>query len=113
MGFGSAKDMVRRLESVRQFSSFKCVVLDLAGVPVIDATAALAVEDMLRRVQRHGQHLFFIGMQPSVTGVLEGLGVLKLLRPGHHYPRRLDALRHAARINESLRAEFAPTKDEE
>jgi len=113
MGFGSAKDMVRRLESVRQFASFKCVVLDLSGVPVIDGTAALAVEDMLRMVQAHGQHLFFVGMQPAVTEVLEGLGVLKLVRPGHHYPRRLDALRHAARVSDSVHPEDAPSKTEQ
>ncbi|MGH7208462.1 MAG: SulP family inorganic anion transporter, partial [Nitrospiraceae bacterium] len=113
MGFGSAKDMVRRLESVRQFASFNCVVLDLSGVPVIDGTAALAVEDMLRMVQAHGQHLFFVGMQPAVTEVLDGLGVLKLVRPGHHYPRRLDALRHAARVSGSTHPEDAPSKTEE
>ncbi|MGH7184363.1 MAG: SulP family inorganic anion transporter [Nitrospiraceae bacterium] len=113
MGFGSAKDMVRRLESVRQFSSFKCVVLDLAGVSAIDTTAALAVEDMLRMVQSHGQHLFFVGMQPGVMGVLEGLGVLKLVRPGHHYPRRLDALRHAVQVSESPSDEVAPAEAEE
>jgi SulP family sulfate permease len=113
MGFGSAKDMVRRLESVRQFSNFKCVVLDLSAVPVIDGTAALSVEDMLRMVQAHGQHLFFVGMQPAVTEGLEGLGVLKLVRPGHHYPRRLEALRHAAQIAESLPAETISPKLEE
>ena len=113
MGFGSAKDMVRRLEGVRQFASFKCVVLDLSGVPVIDGTAALAVEDMLRMVQAHGQHLFFVGMQPAVTEVLGGLGVLKLVRPGHHYRRRLDALHHAARLSGSTHPEDAPSKTEE
>ena len=113
MGFGSAKDMVRRLESVRQLASFKCVVLDLSGVPVIDGTAALAVEDMLRMVQAHGQHLFLVGVQPAVTKVLEGLGVLKLVQPGHLYPRRLDALRHAAQVSDSTNPENAPSKTEE
>jgi len=113
MGFGSAKDMVRRLEEVRQFASFKCVVLDLSGVPAIDGTAALAVEDMLRMVQAHGQHLFFVGMQPAVTEVLGGLGVLELVRPGDHYRRRLDALHHAARLSGSTHPEDAPSKTEE
>lgn len=110
MGFGSAKDMVRRLESVRQFASFKCVVLDLSGVPIIDGTAALSVEDMLRMIQAHGQHLFFVGMQPAVTEVLKGLGVLRLVRPGHHYPRRLEALRHAAQVSGSTYPEHASSE---
>ncbi len=113
MGFGSAKDMVRRLESVRQFASFKCVVLDLSRVPVIDGTAALSVEDMLRMIQAHGQHLFFVGMQPTVMEVLKGLGVLKLVRPGHHYPRRLEALRHAAHLSDSTYPQEASSETQE
>ena len=50
-------------------------------------------------VQAHDQHLFFVGLQPAVMEVLEGLGVLKLIRPGHHYPRRREALRHAAQVS--------------
>lgn len=33
MSFGSAKDMVRRLEGVAEWSSFRVVVLDLSDVP--------------------------------------------------------------------------------
>lgn len=96
MSFGSAKTMVRRLERIRELRTFKSVVLDLSDVPVIDGTAALAIEDMLRMVQFNKQHLFFAGMQPKVAEVLDGLGVLSLIRPGHRFSSRLDALRQAA-----------------
>ena len=43
MSFGSAKTMVRRLETVPGFNTFSSVVLDLSKVPAIDGTAALAV----------------------------------------------------------------------
>ena len=72
------------------------MTLDLSDVPVIDGTAALAIEDMLRMIKFNKQHLFFSGMQPKVAKVLEGLGVLKIIRPGHRYALRLDALQHAA-----------------
>ena len=98
MSFGSAKDMVRRLEGVSRWSSFRVVVLDLSDVPAIDGTAALAVEDMIRMAQAYRQHLVLVGMQPVVTKVLAGLGVLQLLPPDHHHARRLDALRHAAQL---------------
>ena len=49
--------------------------------------------DVLRVVQTHKQHLFFVAMQPQVSRVLEGMGVLKLIRPGHIYATRLEALR--------------------
>lgn len=108
MSFGSAKNMVRRLESVPGFSDFNCVVLDLSDVPTIDGTAALAIEDMLLMVQAHKQHLFYIDMQPAVTKVLKGLGVLGKIRPGHRCSCRLDALRHAAHIAGSKHPEDIP-----
>lgn len=101
MSFGSAKDMVRRLQGVAGWSSFRVVVLDLSDVPAIDGTAALAVEDMIRMAQAHHQHLVLVGMQPVVTKVLEGLGVMQLLPPDHHHAQRLDALRQAAQLAES------------
>jgi SulP family sulfate permease len=101
MSFGSAKDMVRRLESMKEFNTFSSVVLDLTSVPAIDGTAALAIEDMLMMVKNHHQHLFFVGMRPGVARVLKGLGVLDQVRPGHRYALRLDALRHAAHVSGS------------
>lgn len=101
MSFGSAKNMVRRLEGVARWGSFRVVVLDLSDVPAIDGTAALAVEDMIRMAQAHHQHLVLVGTQPVVTKVLEGLGVLRLLPSDHHHARRLDALRQAAQLTES------------
>lgn len=95
MSFGSAKNMVRRLESIKGFNNFTHVILDLSDVSAIDGTAALAVEDMLRMVQAHRQHLYFVGMQPEVGRVLEGLGVLKQIPAEQRYDLRLDALRHA------------------
>lgn len=107
MSFGSANNMVRRLDRVREFSTFQSVVLDLSDVPFIDGTAAMAVEDMLRVVQTHKQHLFFVAMQPQVSRVLEGMGVLKLVRPGHIYATRLEALQQAERVSNSVQPEAA------
>ena len=98
MSFGSAKDMVRRLEGVSRWSSFLVVVLDLSAVSMIDGTAALAVEDMIHMAESHHQQLVLAGMQPAVTEVLGGVGVLRLVPPDHHHGTRLDALRHAARL---------------
>ncbi|MDR4482535.1 MAG: SulP family inorganic anion transporter [Nitrospirales bacterium] len=99
MSFGSAKTMVRRLESINGFNNFTHVVLDLSDVSAIDGTAALAVEDMLRMVQAHRQNLYFVGIKPAVLKVLEGLGVLDHIGPEQRYDLRLDALRHAHQGN--------------
>lgn len=98
MSFGSAKTMVRRLETVPGFNTFSSVVLDLSKVPAIDGTAALAVEDMLNIIKAHDQHLFFVGMQPHVTKALDGLGVLVQIRPGHRFASRLEALQKASLV---------------
>ena len=103
MSFGSAKNMVRRLEGIARWKSFKVVVLDLSKVPAIDGSAALAVEDMIRMAQAHRQHLILVESQPTVNKVLDAFGVIKLLRPGHHYASRLEALQHAARLADSSR----------
>ncbi len=101
--------MVRRIETVPGLKKFTSCVLDLSDVPVIDGTSALAIEDMLRIIRAHKQHLFFVGMQPHVTEVLEGLGVLSLIQPGHRFAQRLDALRHAAQAAGSTHPDDVPT----
>ncbi len=98
MNFGAAKNMVRRLETVPGLNTFISCVLDLSDVPMIDGTAALAIDDMLRIIRAHDQHLFFVGMQPHVTEALEGFGVLSHIRPDHRYAERLEALKHAAHV---------------
>ena len=98
MSFGSAKNMVRRLETTPGFNTFSSVILDLSHVPIIDGTAALAIGDMLKIIQRHKQHLFFVGMKPRVTEVLSGLGVLQKVQTDHCHTVRINALRHAAYV---------------
>lgn len=95
MSFGSAKNMVRRLESIKGFNTFTHVILDLTDVSAIDGTAALAIEDMLRMVQAHRQNLYFVGIKAGVLNVLEGLGVLEHIGLEQRYDLRLEALRHA------------------
>jgi SulP family sulfate permease len=113
MSFGSAKNMVRRLETAPGLGTFKSCVLDLSDVPVIDGTAALAIDDMLRIIRAHKQHLFFVGMQPHVTEALEGFGVLAHIRPGHRYAERLAALKHAAEAGGSTHPEDISTSNDE
>ncbi len=108
MSFGSAKNMVRRLENVQGFNNFSSVVLDLSDVPAIDGTAALAVEDMLAMIQAHQQHLFFTGMHAGVRKVLDGMGVTAKMRPGHLFSLRVDALRQAAYVAGSTHPDDCP-----
>ncbi len=100
MSFGSAKNMVRRWESVKGYNTFTSVVLDLSKVPAIDRTASLAVGDMLNIVQMHHQHMFFMAMESHGTKALDGLGVLGQIRPDHRFASRLDALQKASMVDQ-------------
>ena len=100
MSFGSAKNMVRMLETAPGLKRFTSCVLDLSDVPIIDGTAALAIEDMLRIIRAHKQHLFFAGMKPKVEEVLDGLGILSHIRSRHLFETRLDALQEAEKMVE-------------
>jgi SulP family sulfate permease len=93
---------------VKGFNSFSSVVLDLSDVPTIDGTAALAVEDMLTMIQAHKQHLFFTSMQSGVRQVLDGMGVMVKMRPGHLFSLRVDALRQAAYVAGSSHPDDRP-----
>ncbi len=112
MSFGSAKNMVKRLETVPGLGTFMSCVLDLSDVPVIDGTAALAIDDMLRIIRAHEQHLFFVGMQPNVIKTLEGLNVLSHIRPRHRFGTRLEALQHAAKAAGSTHPDDLPTTED-
>ncbi|MGR9107604.1 MAG: SulP family inorganic anion transporter [Gammaproteobacteria bacterium] len=111
MSFGSAKNMVRRLEVDRAFTTVQSVVLDLSDVPAIDGTAAMAVDDMMQMIQARKQHLFFVAMQPHVTEVLNRLGVLSRIGPAHRFETRLSALRHAAYVAGSSHLDDAPSME--
>jgi SulP family sulfate permease len=95
LSFGAAKDMARRLNLIGEYDA---LVLDLSNVPTIDFTTGIAIEDMIVNAERSGRHVLLSGAQPKVRGILQGLGVLKKLRPEHDLPRRLLALRKAAEL---------------
>ena len=109
MSFGSAKNMVRRLEVDRAFTTVKSVVLDLSDVSAIDGTAAMAVDDMLQMIQSRNQHLFFVSMQPHVAEVLERLGVMARIHSADRFESRFNALRHAAYVAGSRHPDDAPS----
>jgi SulP family sulfate permease len=96
MSFGPAKAMVREFELMPGVRKFKSLVMDLSEVPTVDGTGALAIEDILRIIRAHKQHVFFSGMQPAVQETLEKTATIPLIPPEHLHASRPDALRHAA-----------------
>jgi SulP family sulfate permease len=70
--FGAAKNFVKEIE--QQFD-YKVIILNMNGVPVIDTTGALALEDIVDRLNRDRKKLIIAGMRKEVREVLHKLGV--------------------------------------
>ncbi len=90
--FGAARNFVREIEAA---SDFKVVVLNMENVPVIDATGALAIEDIVDRMNRDKKKLIIAGMRKDVRSVLHRLGVTKKIGVGNFAPDMHQATRYA------------------
>lgn len=95
MSFGAVKAMARRLGA---FDHYDVMLLDLTDVPLLDTSAAMGIEDMLKRAQQSGRHLFLVGLTPKATTKLEKLGVFKFLPDSYRFGTRLDALIAASNL---------------
>lgn len=99
LSFGAAKGMVRRLS---KFNDYKVLVLDLSGVPIVDFTAAMALNDMIRNtLDAAGRKAILVGMRPKVKIFLKRQNILKPLDEEFIHSDRASALEHAARIIEA------------
>lgn len=78
--FGAARNFVREIE---RESTFKVIILNMQNVPVIDTTGALALEDIVDRLQRDKKKLIIAGMRKEVRTVLHRLGVSQKIGVGN------------------------------
>ncbi|MCK4910264.1 MAG: SulP family inorganic anion transporter [Thermodesulfovibrionales bacterium] len=95
LSFGAAKDMARRLSII---AGYEALVLDLSDVTTVDTTSAMAIEDMILGAQATGRHVFLSGAHTGVRALLDRMGILGMLRKGHEFPERLQAIQEAASI---------------
>jgi SulP family sulfate permease len=94
LSFGAAKEVGRRLTGLDEYD---VLVIDLTRVPMIDSSAALAIEDVIRQSEDHGKPVLLCGLTPRVKRVMEQLGVLGFLPAGHVKDDRLAAIEEAAK----------------
>ena len=79
--FGAAQKAMRALDTTQAAAGrVRVVVLDMRGVPSIDATGAVALESALSRLDRIGVMAVLAGVQPHVRPVLLSHGLID--RPG-------------------------------
>lgn len=70
--FGAAKNFIKEIE--REFD-YHVVILNMEHVPVMDTTGALAVEDIVDRLNRDKKKLIIAGLRKEVRTVLHRLGI--------------------------------------
>jgi SulP family sulfate permease len=92
MSFGAANEMMRRIVAVRPV---EVLIIDLTGVPSIDGSAALTLEEIMQRAADANQHVYIAGMQLGVARVLSRLGALDEVREATRFAQRIDAIRAA------------------
>ena len=96
LSFGAAKGMVRRLS---RFHEYDALVLDLSGVPAVDFTSAMALNDIITDTLAESErYVFIVGLRPNVQSFLEKQSVLDKVDSSHLYPERHTALCHAAHM---------------
>lgn len=78
--FGAAKNFVKEIE---EDFDYRVIVINMENVPVIDTTGALAIEDIVDRLNRDRKRVIFAGVRREVRSVLHRLGVTSKIGIGN------------------------------
>ncbi|MEW6510260.1 MAG: SulP family inorganic anion transporter [Bacteroidota bacterium] len=92
--FGAAKNFVKEIEE--EFD-YKVIVINMESVPVIDTTGALAIEDIVDRLNKDKKKIIFAGMRKEVRAVLHRLGITAKIGVGNFAVDLPHALQYAVR----------------
>lgn len=74
MFFGAAETISRALEGVTPYP--RAIVLDMSSVPLIDATAIAALEELATLGRKHGAQLFMSGLDGQPRRAIYAYGLL-------------------------------------
>lgn len=92
--FFGAADKFRDTLSLLKYPP-QALVLRLRFVEVLDATALSALEDLIRKSQKSGMHIFFCGVHAQPLNVLKNAGLIDTLGKDHLYWDIKECLRAA------------------
>ncbi len=95
--FGAAKNFVREIE--QQFN-YSIIILAMENVPIIDATGALALEDIVDRLARDKKKLILAGLRKEARTVLHKMGVTSKIGIGNFAMDTAHAIEYALRYSD-------------
>ncbi|MEZ5498850.1 MAG: SulP family inorganic anion transporter [Steroidobacteraceae bacterium] len=88
MSFGAATEMMRRISNAMQV---RVLIVDMTDVPLLDASAALAIESIIAQAAQSGQRVALCGLRPRVAAVIDRLGA-GVLADAPRFGARAEAL---------------------
>jgi SulP family sulfate permease len=92
VSFGAANELVRKFSITGEY---ELLIIDLLDVPKVDGSAALALEEVIRRASEAGKAVFLVGLTYQVTRLMSRLGCLDLVRETERFAERSEAVRAA------------------
>jgi sulfate permease, SulP family len=92
MIFGMSKAIAREHNAMKAADA---LVIDLADVPSVGVTAALAIENVIRDVYDKGLQVYIVGASAQIQQRFQKMGLFDLIQPAHRLADRTEALRHA------------------
>lgn len=97
LSFGAAADLGHHVREKAK-DGMAVIVLDFSRVPVIDLSAAMAIDTIASDAKHAGRKVYVSGMNTKIAATLAALGADKNLSPANRFPTRLAALREAAGV---------------
>jgi sulfate permease, SulP family len=92
MIFGMSKAIAREHNAMKAADA---LVIDLADVPSVGVTAALAIENVIRDVYDKGLQVYIVGASAQIQQRFQKMGLFDLIQPAHRLADRTEALHHA------------------
>lgn len=107
LSFGAAADLGHHIREKAK-DGMASIVLDFSRVPVIDLSAARAIDTIAMDAIAAGRKVYVTGMNPKVSATLAALGAdAHLPAEKEHFPTRLSALRQAVGVSDAPQSERA------
>jgi len=95
--FGAAEKLERTLAHIQRPAS--TLILRMSGVPFVDATGILAIQEIITDFTKHGATVLLVEVRPNVLRKLERSGVIALLGAENVVDTLDSALSRARAIN--------------
>jgi SulP family sulfate permease len=95
--FGAAEKLERTLAHIQRPAS--TLILRMSGVPFVDATGILAIQEIITDLTKHGASVLLVEVRPNVLRKLERSGVIASLGAENVLDTLDNALTRARTIN--------------